>query len=58
MIDEELRALIEVLEPHQRANTLVQRMLVANHGRRPAPKSIDAAFCLKSRGKGGRVGDL
>ena len=28
---EELRAAIEILEPHQRADALVQRMLVSDH---------------------------
>ena len=29
---EKLRAMIEILEPHQRADALVQRVLVADHG--------------------------
>jgi len=29
---EELRAMIEILEPHQRSDALVQRVLVADHG--------------------------
>ena len=50
---EVLRAREQILEPHQRADALVQRMLVADHGGRAASVQgvilpNGAAFCPKT----------
>ena len=43
-----LRAPIEIFEPHQRADALIQRMLVADHGERWAARgALHPAFCPK-----------
>ena len=47
---EELRALIEVLEPHQRADALVQRVLVADHGERATRSVTSMRYSASSRG--------
>ena len=42
----------QVLEPHQRADALVQRMLVADHGRSSRPSSASARHS-PGNGRGG-----